>query len=158
MRDLFNMLLKLEFTISCCESITAGLFMSKLAEISGASKVFKGGIVSYWNEVKEKLVGVDKSIIDSFGVVSAKCAEAMAINVANKFKTNVAVSFTGNAGPDTLEGKEAGLIYSTIKINDEIYTFEDKLSGSRNEIRNEIVEITAQRLTNFLRNIYNSRL
>lgn len=153
MKEIFQLLNRLGYTVSCCESVTAGLFMSRMAEVSGISQVLKGGIVSYWTEIKQNVVGIDQNLISEFGVVSFQCSEAMASSIQKMFDTNVAVSFTGNAGPGTLENKPAGLIYTTIRINDEFYNFEDMISGSRNEIRSEIVDKTAERLKNFLRNI-----
>lgn len=133
---LFDLLEKHNLHISSAESLTGGAFMSYLTSISGASKVLKGGMVTYLNEVKEKL-GVSSETLDKYGAVSKECAYEMAMSASKFFETEVAISFTGNAGPTVLENKAVGLVYIGICINSKCETYELHLSGSRNEIREE---------------------
>lgn len=86
-------------TLSTAESCTGGLLAKLVTDISGASGVFPGGIVSYQNEIKMSLLGVPKEIIDRETEVSAECAKAMADRAAEKFATDYALSTTGYAGP-----------------------------------------------------------
>jgi PncC family amidohydrolase len=111
-----------------------------------------GGIVSYQNEIKEKIVGVPVSIVEQFGVVSEQCAQAMAINVGQLFGADVSVSFTGNAGPDAMEGKPAGLVYTCLVVRGKVYPFCDQLDLPRNQLRQHIVDLTAERLCQLLAN------
>ncbi|MGL5520128.1 MAG: CinA family protein [Metamycoplasmataceae bacterium] len=127
-----NIILKSNYSISSIESFTGGLFAAKMIENQGASNWFKGSLVLYQNEAKN-LFKIDTSN----GVINKEMALQM-INVGlNQFKTDICISFTGNAGPDNLENKPIGLVY--IGINQEV--FEYFLKGTRNEIRNEAVEI-----------------
>ncbi|MBQ9036235.1 MAG: nicotinamide-nucleotide amidohydrolase family protein [Erysipelotrichaceae bacterium] len=152
MKELYELLLEKGYTIASCESLTGGLFAARMTEIPHVSQVLKGGIVSYWNEIKEHVVGVKKETIDAYGVVSKQTAYEMALNVQQKFEVNVAVSFTGNAGPSTLEDKPAGLVYTCIMINGEAHPFCDLIEMPRNELRQEIINRTVNRLKDFLRN------
>ena len=149
MEKLLLLLVSQEYTIASCESLTGGLFMSEFTSVPNVSQVFKGGIVTYWNEIKE-FAGVKKETLDQFGAVSKETAFEMAKGVQEKFQVNVAVSFTGNAGPAVMEGKPAGLVYSCILINDEEYDFCDLIEKSRNEVREEIVALTVNRLNELL--------
>ena len=151
MHKLVKLLKERNLTIASCESLTAGLFMSRLGEIPSVSKVFKGGIVTYWNEAKTEVAHVSRETVQKYGVVSRSTAYEMAHNVRRIFDTDIGVSFTGNAGPDVLEGKAAGLVYTCIEIQDKTYVYEDLLANmSRNEVRERITELTAERLKELL--------
>ncbi len=151
MQQLVSLLKERNLTIASCESLTAGLFMSSLGSIPSVSRVFKGGIVTYWNEAKTDVAHVNPETVEKYGVVSCQTAYEMAHNVRKIFKTDIAVSFTGNAGPDVLEGKPAGLVYTCIEIGDQANVYEDLLRGkSRNEVRSEIVRLTAERIRELL--------
>ena len=78
MKALIERLKKDRLTIGSCESLTAGLFASTIAEVSGASAVLKGSIVTYWTECKVNVVHVREEIVEKYGVVSAPCAKEMA--------------------------------------------------------------------------------
>lgn len=97
-------------TFTAAESLTCGLFQSMIGDVSGASQVFPGGFVTYSAAVKEWL-GVSPAIVQQYGTVSAECAIAMAKAARKQAQTDYAVSFTGVAGPDTLEGKPVGTIF-----------------------------------------------
>lgn len=145
-KQLVTRLLGKHYTIASCESLTGGLFASTLAEIPGVSGTLKGGVVTYWTEIKEKVAGVSAETIAEHGVVSAETACEMAAGIMKLFDVNVAVSFTGNAGPDTMEGKPAGLVYTCIIINDRVYPFCDQIDLPRNKLRQKIVDITIKRI------------
>ena len=158
MQELFELLLARGLTIASCESLTGGLFAAELTAVPHVSQVSKGGIVSYWNEIKEKVVGVSKETIDKEGVVSRQCSIEMATNVQRLFDVNVAVSFTGNAGPSTMENKPAGLVYTCIAVNKDIYPYCDMIDLPRNELRQEIIDRTVERLKVILKEIPVSQL
>ncbi|MBP3853860.1 MAG: CinA family protein [Erysipelotrichaceae bacterium] len=127
-------------TIASCESLTAGLFTSTIASVPGASSVLKGGFVTYFTEMKEKLVHVPESIVLEYGVVSAPCARAMAENARRLTGADYCVSFTGNAGPDTMEDKPAGCVYCAIASAKETVAFHFQWDGmERNQIREAVV-------------------
>lgn len=145
MERLVKILKEKKLTIASCESLTGGLFASKLVEISGVSSVFVGSYVTYMDQAKEILLD-GKQILTEDGAISKKMAYQMAKTIKEKLKSNIAVSFTGNAGPTLSEGKEAGLVYSCVLINEEKYFYKDVFSGDRNEIRNKVVEKTIERI------------
>lgn len=145
MERLVKILKEKKLTIASCESLTGGLFASKLVEISGVSSVFVGSYVTYMDQAKEILLD-GKQILIEDGAISKKMAYQMAKTIKEKLKSNIAVSFTGNAGPTLSEGKEAGLVYSCVLINEEKYFYKDVFSGDRNEIRNKVVEKTIERI------------
>ncbi len=131
-----NLLLEKSLTISVAESCTGGLISSRLVNVPGVSKVFKGSIVAYDNEIKIKELNVPEEIIKEYGAVSSQCAMKMAESVAKKMGTEIGLSATGIAGPEggTLE-KPIGLVYIGLYIRGEMSYKELRLSGDRNRIR-----------------------
>lgn len=146
MKELVEILTKKELTISCAESLTGGLFAATLCEIPGVSKVFKGGVVTYWNEMKNKVINVPNKVIKEYGVVSSECASFMAKGVKELYETDISISFTGNAGPDVMEGKPVGLVYIGLCYKDTTFTFEYYFEGSRNEIRKKCINEGLKRI------------
>ncbi|MGX7243899.1 competence/damage-inducible protein A [Enterococcus quebecensis] len=98
-------------TISAAESLTAGLFQSTLGDVSGVSEVFKGGFVTYSAETKEQFLAIDRKLLEKEGTASEACAIAMAEQTRKLADTDFAVSFTGVAGPNELEGQAAGTVW-----------------------------------------------
>ncbi len=137
------------YSLSAAESLTGGEFSSFITSKSGASQYFKGGIVTYSNSIKEEL-GVSQLTLEKYGAVSKQTASEMAIKASEFFKSDVAVSFTGNAGPTALENKPVGLVYIGIKIKEQIYVYENIFSGDRNQIRQKCVEFAIEVLTSLL--------
>ncbi len=86
-------------TLATAESCTGGGIGNALTAVPGASNVYKGGIISYCNEVKQNLLNVPQEMLDQFGAVSAPVAEAMAQGARSALNTDIAVSVTGLAGP-----------------------------------------------------------
>ena len=98
------------WTLCSCESCTGGLFASRLTEVPGVSAFFKGAVVTYWTAMKIDVVHVNPAILDQYGVISEQTAKAMAEQCALLMNCDMAVAFTGNAGPDVMEDKPAGMI------------------------------------------------
>ena len=136
-----NLLKQKGLTLGSVESFTGGLFAREITRIPGASKFYKGGLVTYWTEEKINVLGIDKSLVDQFGVVSRECAYQMAKNGKNILDVDICVSFTGNAGPDTMENKPCGEIYIGISIFDRVITYPYLLDGDRNSIQQEAVSL-----------------
>ena len=150
METLISVLKENRLTLGSAESITGGLFASSIVSVPGASEVFLGGIVSYANSIKESVLRIPKEIIVSKGVVSEDIVTLMADSCQTILGVDVAVSFSGNAGPDVLENKPVGAIWTCIKVKDKTYTYYDVLLGTRNEIRQEIVRLSGERLINIV--------
>lgn len=150
MQELVALLKQKQLTIGSCESFTAGLFCSSMAEVSGASAVLAGGIVTYATRIKTDLVSVDQAIIDQFGVISAPCACEMAKKAKALLNVDVCVSFTGNAGPNAMEDKPAGLVYCAIAYQDEVIPYEFFIQKGRNEVRQEAVQLVCDQLLELL--------
>ncbi|WP_407372496.1 competence/damage-inducible protein A [Carnobacterium sp.] len=106
-----DLLKEQNLTITAAESLTGGSFQHLITSVSGASEFFKGGIVTYSNDAKTAILGVEKKTIEESGVVSAECAIEMAKKAQKMFDTDLAISFTGVAGPDKLENKEVGTVW-----------------------------------------------
>ncbi len=140
MNQLLVLLNNLNFTIACCESITGGLFAQEITSIAGASKYFSGGFITYTNETKINIVKVKKVTIEKYGAISKECAIEMALNTQKILKTNIAISFTGNAGPSVIENKPIGLIYIGIVINNNVWCEVLNIAGNRREIRTIAVD------------------
>jgi nicotinamide-nucleotide amidase len=100
------------FTISAAESCTGGLVSDRIVSVPGSSDYFLGGVVSYSNEAKMSLLGVSQETLNTYGAVSHETAVEMAVDAKEKFKSDIAISTTGIAGPTggTPE-KPVGLVY-----------------------------------------------
>ena len=148
MDTLVKTLKEKHLTISSCESLTGGMFASSIVNVSGASEVFVGALVTYMDRCKEVLLD-GRKILDSVGAISKEMAYLMARKVKEKLNSNISVSFTGNAGPLPSENKEVGLVYSCIIINENVYHYKDVYQGNRSEIRNScIIDATKRILEN----------
>lgn len=106
-----NELIDRKLSITAAESLTAGRFQSTLGDVPGVSAVFPGGFVTYANDAKRDLLGIPQAVIDAQGVVSEATAKEMAERSRTKLDTDFALSFTGVAGPDSLEDQPAGTVW-----------------------------------------------
>ena len=126
-------------TLVSAESLTGGGIGAALTAVPGSSEVYKGGIISYTNAVKETVLGVPREILEQYGAVSQWTAECMASGVRKKLDADVAVSVTGLAGPGADEyGNPVGTVfigYEDARHSVEHFVF----SGSREEVRSQTV-------------------
>ena len=119
--NLLKILIKKKYKISVAESCTGGLISSSITSISGASKVFNLGLVTYSNQAKINILKVNKNIIKKYGAVSHECCSAMVKNLSIISKANINVSITGIAGPKGgTKQKPVGLVYIGVKKGDKI--------------------------------------
>jgi nicotinamide-nucleotide amidase len=121
-------------TIAIMESCTGGLLASKLTDVPGSSAYFKGGFVSYTNELKVEL-GVDARLIERHGAVSSEVAESMAESARFRLGADIGVGITGVAGPDEQEGKPVGLVYIAICDNTKKKSVEMHFPPRRLEVK-----------------------
>ena len=116
MKLLIKQLIRKKVKISVAESCTGGLLASAITSISGASKIFNLGLVTYSNQAKIKILKVNKKIIKKYGAVSHECCYAMVNNLSKISKANINASITGIAGPTGgTKKKPVGLVYIGIK-------------------------------------------
>ena len=116
MKSLINLLAKKKLKISIAESCTGGLLASTITSVSGASKIFNLGLVTYSNQAKIKVLKVNKNIIRKYGAVSHECCLEMVKNLSKISRANINVSITGVAGPKGgTKQKPVGLVYIGIK-------------------------------------------
>ncbi|KRB57727.1 competence/damage-inducible protein A [Flavobacterium sp. Root186] len=130
-----KLLTKNNKTVSTAESCTGGKIASLLASVEGASKYFKGSVVSYATEAKVNVLGVSQELIDQFSVVSAEVAAAMALNVKDILKTDYAIATTGNAGP--LKGDsnaEIGTVFIALATPEGVITEEFNFGQPREKV------------------------
>ena len=121
MKSLIKLFIKKKIKISVAESCTGGLLASTITSISGASKIFNLGLVTYSNQAKIKILGVNKNIIRKYGAVSHECCYAMVKSLSKISKADINVSITGIAGPKgSTKLKPVGLVYIGVKKGDKI--------------------------------------
>ena len=130
-RNIIKKLSKKKLKISFAESCTGGLLSSVITSVNGSSKVFNLGLVTYSNQSKIKVLKVSKKIIRKYGAASEQVCKAMVKNVSKIGKTNMSVSVTGIAGPNSGKRKKpVGLVYVGIKKGNKIsikkYLFKNK--------------------------------
>ena len=133
-------------TLGSVESFTGGLFAQQITSVSGASKFYKGGYVTYATEEKVNLLLIPQSLVDQHGVVSKEIAYYMANNARQLLKVDVCVSFTGNAGPEAMEGKPVGEVHIGIATKDSAQVYSLLLKGNRNEIQQQAVDFVLEKL------------
>ena len=121
MKSLIKSLIRKKIKISVAESCTGGLLAGAITSISGASKIFNLGLITYSNQAKIKILKVNKKIIKKYGAVSYECCYAMVDNLSKISKTKINVSITGIAGPGGgTKKKPVGLVYIGIKKGNKI--------------------------------------
>ena len=135
------------YTITTAESCTGGLLAGRILNVSGASEVYNEGHITYSNEAKERLLGVNTDTLKVYGAVSAQTATEMALGAAKVANANVGLSTTGIAGPGGgTKEKPVGLVYVGCAINGEVVVEECHFRGTREEVRNAAVESVLQLL------------
>jgi len=151
MNLLIKKLVKKNLKISFAESCTGGMLSSAITSISGASKVFNIGLITYSNHAKIKFLKVNKNIIEKYGAVSHECCLAMVNNLSKISKANINVSITGIAGPNGgTKQKPVGLVFIGIKKGNKI-VIKKNLFKSKN--RNAIQKATVKKALQLVNSI-----
>ena len=128
-------------TLVTAESLTGGGIGNALTAVPGASEVYKGGIISYVNEVKADVLGVPREILDRYGAVSPWTAGFMASSVRRLLTADIAVSVTGLAGPGGDEfGHMVGTVYIGYESDSKALVKEFHFDGSREEVRQQTIQ------------------
>ncbi len=127
-------------TLATAESCTGGGIGACLTAISGSSAVYKGGVISYCNEMKHRVLGVSSGILEEFGAVSAPVAEAMAQGARMVCRTDIAVSVTGLAGPSGDEfGNPVGTVFIGYADEEKVLSRRCLFLGDREDVRNQAI-------------------
>ena len=148
MKSLVKILTKKKLKISFVESCTGGLLSSAITSISGASKIFNLGLITYSNQAKIKFLKVNKSIIRKYGAVSHECCLAMVNNLSKISKADINVSITGIAGPKGgTKKKPVGLVYIGIKKGNKIQVNKCLFMGKK---RSSIQKATVKKALNLI--------
>lgn len=133
-------------TLATAESCTGGGIGAALTAISGSSAVYKGGIISYTNEIKEELLGVPAEMLEKYGAVSEPVARAMAEGARVRLQTDIAISVTGLAGPGGDEyGNPVGTVFIGYASKNQTFANEFHFPGDREEVRQQAI-LTALRI------------
>lgn len=132
-------------TLATAESCTGGGIGAALTAVAGSSQVYKGGVISYTNFVKETVLGVDEELLERYGAVSHPVAKSMAEGVRNLLKTDIAVSVTGLAGPGGDDfGNPVGTVFIGYCDASKSYVQECHFTGDREEVRNQAITTALQ--------------
>ncbi len=134
-----------QYTLGTAESCTGGLVGKLLTDIAGSSSFYKGGIISYSNEVKEACLGVSHDSLLTYGAVSEVVAKEMAEGARRCLNTDIAISTTGIAGPGgATETKPVGLVYMAVASPSNTEVFCHHFSGDRDAVRHEAAKAILQ--------------
>ena len=151
MKSLIKILNKKKLKISLVESCTGGLVASTITSVSGASKVFGLGLVTYSNQAKIKILKINKNLIKKYGAVSPECCKAMVVNLSKISKANINVSITGIAGPKGgSKDKPVGLVYIGVKkgnkiiISKNLFKSKSRISIQKKTVKKAIKIISSQ--------------
>ena len=139
-------------TLVTAESCTGGLIAKRMTDLPGASKAFRGGVVSYTDEVKEAALGVSEALLDEYGAVSAPVAKAMAEGARRRLGGDYALSVTGVAGPEKDDrGHEVGTVFIALASEEGTVVQEYALGRRRNRVRaaaaNHALDLLRRKLT-----------
>lgn len=135
---LIQKLIEHNITIGSAESFTGGQFASTLVNYPGVSKVFKGSVVSYTNEVKHKVLKIKESDLKKYGAVSSYVALAMARNAQKLLEVDFCFAFTGNAGP-TASNNNVGEVFIALVYGEDEILEHFKIKGDRQKVRTEAI-------------------
>lgn len=137
-------------TLATAESCTGGMIGAGLTAIAGSSAVYKGGVISYTNQVKHRMLGVPLDVLEKCGAVSASVAEAMACGARSALEADVAISVTGLAGPGGDDfGNPVGTVYIGYADAERCVSKHFSFSGDRNQVRNHAMEAALQMILDY---------
>ena len=154
-KKIILLLKRKKFKLAIAESCTGGLLSNSITSVSGSSKVFVKGLVTYSNQAKTSILKVPKKIIKQYGAVSAQCCLAMVNNLSNISKSKVCVSITGIAGPKGgSKQKPVGLVYIGIRVGKKVIV---NKCNFKNKGRTYIQRQTIKKSLHLLLNLISSK-
>lgn len=150
--ELGELLIKRNLTLATAESCTGGLIADMITNVSGSSRYFERGVITYSNESKIELLKVPFETIENYGSVSEESATAMATGIKELAGTNLGLAVTGIAGPSggTPE-KPVGLVYIALASENKVEAFKFNFQGTRLEIKLQTANTALEILINHLK-------
>lgn len=149
--DVGKLLARGHRTLAVAESCTGGRLGDAITDVPGSSAYFLGGVVSYSNEAKSVMLGVDREVLESRGAVSEEVALMMADGVRKSFGADVGVGITGIAGPTgSTPDKPVGLVFIAVSSSDRSVCTRYQIPGSRSEVKAGAVDRALRMLAEFL--------
>ena len=137
-------------TVAVGESLTGGLLAARLTDVPGSSEAFRGGVVAYSSDAKERLLRVPRDGLAQFGAVSAESAADMAVGARESLGATYGLSLTGVAGPDEQEGKPVGTVFAGLSTPEGVTTRALRLPGDRPRVRTYAVVAALDLLRRYL--------
>ncbi len=129
-----------KFTLSTAESCTGGMIAAAITDLAGSSDIFKGSVVAYSNEIKEKILDVPAEILNKHGAVSEECVAAMVDNICARFDTDTGIAVSGIAGPGVATpDKPPGLVFIGVRVKERMEVKKFNFGGSRDTVRRRAV-------------------
>lgn len=150
-REVGKLLKSKGLTLALAESCTGGKVGDMITDVPGSSHYFLGGVVSYSNEAKLALLGVDSEVLRARGAVSEEAALQMAAGVRKALNARVGVGITGIAGPSGGSlTKPVGLVYIAFSSEDRLVCYKNVFDGDRSEVKRRAAEKALELLKEFL--------
>lgn len=138
--EVVALLMEKQYTITTAESCTGGLLAGRILNVAGTSEIFHEGYITYSNEAKMRILGVEQDTLKTYGAVSMQTAKEMAQGAAKAAGSDVALSVTGIAGPDGgTKEKPVGLVYIGCYTNGTVVVKECRFQGERAQNRADSV-------------------
>lgn len=153
--QLVSLLEEHALTIAVAESCTGGLLAGRIVNVAGVSQFFKAGFVTYTEEAKQKILGVQKETLEEHTAVSAETAKEMVQGAVAPVEATVGIATTGLAGPGGgTEEQPVGLVYIATNVKGEITVREYHFEGNRRQIRDNAVEAALLQTIELIRAAY----
>jgi PncC family amidohydrolase len=151
-KKLGKLLVENNLSLAVAESCTGGMLGGAITDVPGSSAYFKGGVISYSNELKQSLLDVKKSILDKKGAVSEEMVLAMASGIRRLCHADCAIAVSGVAGPGGgTKEKPVGLVYVGIAVGKSVRGFKYHFRGNRQSIRKQAVREALGRIVDFFK-------
>jgi PncC family amidohydrolase len=142
-----KILIENRMMLATAESCTGGMIASEIVAASGASEFYKGGVVAYSNDIKQRVLKVPAATLARYGAVSAQTVKAMAEGVTNLYKCDCSVSVSGIAGPaGGTAQKPVGLVFIGVMVKSHVSIFRFIFKGNRTSIRRQASSLALKRL------------
>lgn len=138
--------------ITAAESCTGGLFASSITSVSGSSECFEGSFITYSNEIKHKIINVNKDTLEKYGAVSEECVLEMSENSRKIMGSDISIAISGIAGPSGgSKDKPVGLVWICLASEGYIKAYKNIFKGNRDLIRAQSVLFALNLTENFIK-------